>query len=65
VFTARLLPEMKGKYISQESEKFKKESGYVTFFALRPRQKFKFHLFLCLEAYYPKMTQNEVTALCC
>jgi hypothetical protein len=23
---------MKGKYISQESEKFKQESGYVTFF---------------------------------
>lgn len=37
----------------------------MTFFALRPRQKFKFHLFLCLEAYCLTMNQNEVTVLCC
>jgi len=48
VYTTRLLPEMKGKYISQESEKFKEECGYMTFFSLRPRQKFKFHLSICL-----------------
>jgi uncharacterized circularly permuted ATP-grasp superfamily protein len=56
---------MKRKYISQKSEKFKQESGHITLFALRPRQKFMFHLFLCLEAYCSKMTQNEVTVLCC
>jgi hypothetical protein len=61
VYTPRLLPETEGKYIRQESEKFRQESGYVTFFALRPRQIFKFHLFLCLETYCPRMTQNEVT----
>jgi hypothetical protein len=31
VYTSRLVPEMEGKYIRQESEKFKQESGYVTF----------------------------------
>jgi hypothetical protein len=42
-----------------------KNKGTWRFSALRPRQKFKFYLFPCLEAYCRKMTQYEVTVLCC